>query len=118
MYIEDYIAILPTLKIDKQDEKLIKSISLQIARNIGLTDRQFELIKSKLIIYKDLFPTDKIIDFHTNINRLKIPLRQIDRSKTIKIVTKEILDLFSVEEKLMIAIRFPYTNKMIKYINF
>jgi len=112
--IEDYIEILSGVvthddqvldfKINSNDQSLIFSLAKQCIRGTALTDRQFELAKQKIIEYKDQF-YKKGFDELT-IENLRQPLREIDRSKWIK------------NNDTHILIRFPFTKKMIKYIEF
>jgi hypothetical protein len=112
--IEDYIEILSGVvthddqvlgfTINSNDQSLIFSLAKQCIRGTALTDRQFELAKQKIVEYKDQF-YKKGFDELT-IENLRQPLREIDRSKWIK------------NNNTHISIRFPFTKKMIKYIEF
>jgi len=112
--IEDYIEILSGVvthddqvlgfTINSNDQSLIFSLAKQCIRGTALTDRQFALAKQKIIEYKDQF-YKKGFDELT-IENLRQPLREIDRSKWIK------------NNDTHISIRFPFTKKMIKYIEF
>lgn len=120
MTIEDYIELMADpskniISLALKDKKLINSLKSQIEKKLGLTDRQHELAKKKVVEYKQQFNVNGYDCL--DIDNLRLPYRVIDRSKTIKIVKKEVADLFNTGTKLMLAIRFPYSNKMIKYIN-
>lgn len=128
MNIEDYLEILVGLStvdndnlkfnINPSDLKLLSSLGRQVNGNIGLTDRQHELAKTKLIEYNTQFKENNFNNLGQDLNNLRLPLRKIDRTKSITLCNKEYYDLFGKENTLMIAIRFPYSNKMVKYINF
>lgn len=129
MYIEDYLELLAGLQVREDatdyqfslfttDVKLLTSLAKQVKQNIGLTDRQYELTKKKLLEYREQFEKNGFFDLDRDLENLRIDLRTIDRSKTVQLVEKEYFDLFSNNKILMLAIRFPYSNKMIKYINF
>ena len=129
MDIEDYLELLAGFQLNEKmpkyefyletrDVKLITSLAKQVRGNTGLTDRQHELAKKKLLEYQDQFEKNDFFDLDKDLENLRIELRNINRAKTVKIVLKDYFDLFSVRDKLMIAVRFPYSNKMIKYINF
>lgn len=129
MDIEDYLELLTGVKsanntpnyqffLNTSDVKLLTSLAKQVQKNIGLTDRQFELTKKKLLEYRDDFEKNGFFDLDKDLENLRIELRTINRSKTVQLVLKDYFDLFSVRNKVMIAIRFPYSNKMIKYITF
>ena len=91
-------------KLDSSDVSLMYSLYRQIHKGIGFTDRQHELVKEKLILYKDQF--DEFL--YEELDNLKLPLRKIDRSKTIKVVERN--------NNLFIAVRFPFSKKMISHI--
>jgi len=113
--IEDYIFAMagmqkhkdawPEFKIDTSDVNLIMSFARQLARKIGFTDRQFALAQKKILEYKDQF--DKFEIDLDGIEKTSLPIREIDRSRWIKIIDE---DYFGV--------RFPFSKKMIKHIEF
>lgn len=117
MTIEDCIEILSTLHVDTRDKKLINSLTSQIKKNIGLTDRQHALAKTKVKEYEKEFSKNGY-DINDSLDNLRHPYREIDRSKKVFLVKKEALNLFGNEKKVMIGIKFPYSNKMLKHINF
>ena len=122
MYIEDYLEILAdpasNIILDNADVKLIKSLASQTKKNVPFTDRQYNLAKLKIISYKEQLDEVGYKFTDNDLNNLRLPLRIIDRSKTISLVEREYIDLFGNVKTTMIAIRFPYSNKMIKYIEF
>ena len=117
MTIEDYIEILSTLDVDTRDRKLITSLTSQIKKNIGLTNRQHALAKKKVKEYEKEFLKNGY-DINDSLDNLRHPYREIDRSKKVFLVEKDSFNLFGNEKKVMIGIKFPYSNKMIKHINF
>src|SRR6056300_316045 len=94
----------PEIAIDNSDKTIVYSIAKQVFKEVPLTDKQFDLMKVKLSQYKDQF-TNLDQDFDFAINNLRYPLREIDRSKYIKIVDGEI------------KIRFPFRKTEIIEIN-
>ena len=44
--------------IKKEDYNILTSIGRQVVRGIGLTDRQHELLKTKLLSYSDMYEDD------------------------------------------------------------
>jgi len=104
------IEILPT------DYTIMSSIARQVSRGIALTDKQYEICKSKLLEnYKAQF-TDIDCDLEQVVERLRQPLRYIDRRKYIKIATDQEKDAFPVENEKKLGwfvIRFPFSKKMI-----
>lgn len=117
--IEDYIEFLSgvitpdnqtfVFDLDSSDKNLIFSLAKQTIRGIAFTDRQFELAKTKVLYYE---PQLKKVGFDLlTIDNLRYPLRKIDRSKWIKIIDNK-------SGEPCIGVRFPFTKKMIKYIDF
>lgn len=107
--------------IKREDGTVLHSIARQVSKGTALTDRQYELLQRKLIEYEQQF-IEAGYDIKSSIKNLKIPLRQIDRSKYIKIVsTQDVYDNTPYEaykEKWQwIKIRFPFSKKDIMLIN-
>jgi len=84
---------------------------------MGLTERQHELLKIKLLEYSDWLDK-KYPNFRKDLDHLRHPYRIIDRSKTIKVIEREVPVFGGLIKSKMIAIRFPFSNKMIKHIDF
>lgn len=98
-----------SIKMMTNDATLMFSIARQVFRGVALTDRQQALAITKLEGYKEQF-SELGIDFDFAIDKLRMPLRKIDRSKYIKIVD----NLKHVEHgNKWIAIRFPFSKKTI-----
>lgn len=115
LYIEDLILHLAGVvpidddidppKLEISDINLIHSFGKQIVRNLGFTDRQYDLAKRKIDDYAEYFSfiTEDIEEVK---NSTRIPLRQIDRSRWIKIVENSKGDY-------EIAVRFTFQKKLI-----
>lgn len=91
--------------LEKEDITIMHSIARQSFKGTALTDRQFDLMKIKLSKYRDQFNLD---NFDIVINKLRQPLRQIDRSKYIKIVDQPAPDGYNSDDTTWIKIRFPF----------
>ena len=93
------------LHLKQNDATILISIAKQLSKKIALTDRQYELVKTKLINeYKDQF--DKVgVDLDTVLNELKYPLREVDRSHWVKVMT--------YNDENILGIRFPFNKKII-----
>jgi hypothetical protein len=92
----------------------------QLERNIGLTDRQHELAKQKIRLYKDELALMGFNDLEESLVTLKIPLRQIDRSKFIEIVDSNDDDRLSTKGGKLtnwIKIGFPFNKKTIQAVD-
>ena len=86
----------------KEDYTIMHSIAKQVFKGTALTDRQFALMQTKLLSYKDQF--DKA-DIPLEIKKIRKPLREINREKYIRL------------EGDKIKIRFPFKKSDIMLIN-
>ena len=94
-------------KMESVDKNILRSIDKQLSRKTAMTDRQFAVVKQKLLMYGRLW-TEHNIDIHKHVNVLKYPLREIDRSHWIKIL--------DYKDEAVIGIRFPFNKKVIDRI--
>jgi hypothetical protein len=108
--VEDYIEVLAgvqsggdSINLDRSDYNLIGSLARQTFKGIPYTDRQCDLAKNKIIYYKDQL---NLTDFTVNdLDKLRMPLREIDRSRWIK--------LEETSQGESIAVRFTFQKKLI-----
>ena len=117
--IEDLLEILAGLKdqakieIDSSDVTITHSIARQVFKGVALTDRQHVLMKEKLLAYREQF-TALDYDFDRALDCLRMPLREIDRSRWIKITdslgTNTVYESSSAP---FIAVRFVFNKKLI-----
>lgn len=124
--VEDYLELLvgfrnESFKLETTDISILHSIARQIAKGIALTDRQHSLIKNKLLSYKSQFEEKNYNNLEASLDVLRLPLREIDRSKYIKIVeNSEVYNTVPYEshkqDRLWIKIRFPFSKKIIVLI--
>lgn len=112
MTIEDCLEILlgfnsnynHSYTVKKEDAGVLLSLAKQIGKGTPLTDRQYGMLLKKLQAYDMVF--DNLdIDFSSAVSNLRYPLREIDRSKYIKLVDGRIV------------IRFPFAKKLIVLID-
>jgi hypothetical protein len=109
--VEDYIEVLAgvqsggdSINLEKSDYNLISSLARQTFKGIAYTDRQFDLAKNKITYYKDQL---NLTEFLVNdLDKLRMPLREIDRSRWIK------LEATSKGESIAVRIRKTF-NKAI-----
>ena len=105
----------PKIQIHSSDVNFLYSIGRQVFKGTPLTDRQYHAVKEKLFQYKDQLQD---CNFELAIDNLRMPLRQIDRSKYIKIVDhtdvagNKVYESFKNDWK-WIKIRFPFSKKLI-----
>lgn len=108
----------PKIMLDKEDMTIMHSIARQAYKGTPLTDRQQALMQQKLQNYKEQF-VNLDIDFDFAIGQLRQPLRQIDRSKYIKIKDGRIkirfpfrkLDIISVQKCAFLCDDSEYSHK-------
>ena len=86
----------------KEDYTIMHSIARQVFKGTALTDRQFALMQTKLLAYKDQFDN---ADIPLEINKLRHPLREINREKYITLKNDKI------------KVRFPFKKSDIMLIN-
>lgn len=100
------------INLESNDATIMFSISRQLAKGVALTDRQLELVQQKLETYKPQLIKNNI-DYDSAINKLRMPLREIDRSKYIKVVSLDTTLNPMSDGALWIKIRFPFSKKLI-----
>ena len=107
------------LKIEKEEFTIMNSIARQVFRGTALTDRQYDLMKEKLQKYIPQFEQVGLETILISLEELRQPLRQIDRSKWIKIVDDP--ENMPCSEDILaqkfIAVRFPFKKSDIMLIN-
>jgi len=112
--IEDFVEVLVGYQehkcehkfvVQKSDFSLLTSLGRQTLRQIPYTDRQYALVKEKLLAYVDQFESNGFTDIQLNFKNLRMPLREIDRSRWIRFETTSDGD--------MIAVRFTFQKKLI-----
>jgi hypothetical protein len=122
--LEDCIEILAGIqerngefKIERSDYNLVNSLARQTFRGTAYTDRQHELAKQKVLCYKEQFERNGYtVDLA--VEELRMPLRQIDRSRWIKIVDHQGPDrVYQSDKAPFIAIRFIFQKKLISNID-
>ena len=103
-----------SIKLDTSDMTIMYSIARQTFKGTALTDRQHALMSEKLVAYRAQF-IEAGVDFDKSINELRQPIRQIDRSKYIKICKPgDAIPLKQMDHNIeWIKIRFPFSKKLI-----
>ena len=112
-YIEDYLQHICENYLNSLEStnSIYFSIYKQVTKGVGLTDRQYNLVLNKI---QDFVEVDTL--------PCRIPLREIDRSKYITIVTTADVMEGNVYESYKenwkwIKVRFPFNKKDIVAIN-
>ena len=112
--VEDYLEILAGIsnkdttskfELHKPDYNLVTSLARQTFRQTPYTDRQYELAKKKLLDYKDQFENNGYKNVENDLSSLRMPLREIDRSRWIKFV--------EIDTENYIGVRFTFNKKLI-----
>ncbi len=118
--VEDCIEILVglqehngTFSIESSDYNLVTSLARQTVKGIAYTDRQCELAKQKIIYYKAQYENNGY-NINIAIENLRMPLREVDRSRWVKIVDSpdNILERQQTDGP-WIAVRFIFQKKLI-----
>lgn len=115
--IEDCLEIIAGLTlnykidVDKDDRTIVYSIARQVFKGNALTDRQQALMQVKLLAYKQQFTDLGFTNFEESLQNLRMPLRQIDRRKYVKIVDEADADNAKNYKGKWIKIRFPFSKK-------
>ena len=113
-YIEDFLHYyVEDIGVNDSNKQILESINSQCRKGIALTDRQYALVKEKLLEKLDNFTGDE---------PLRIPLRKIDRRKYIKFATNDEIDGFHTsnlakQDWIWIKVRFPFHKKTIVKID-
>lgn len=114
-YIEDYIEVLGgylgikgkdmTYSLARYDVQIVHSLAEQTNKGIGYTDRQALLAHKLVVKYKKQFAKHHLdIGFHEDNGHFRLPVRFVDRGKTIRL------------NDGIIEVRFPYSTEMIDYL--
>lgn len=123
--IEDILQLVSGLKqtnlkfvLNPNDTRIIHSIARQTFKEVALTDRQYELMKTKMLEIRDQFIDQNIYNFDAAIETLKYGLRSINREQSIKLVNTEEVYKNSPYESykdkwVWLKIRFPFSKKLI-----
>lgn len=124
--VEDYIETLASMRntdaasnfsLDRSDYNLITSLARQTIKGISFTDRQYDLVKQKLLDYQEQFENNGYKNIEKDFDNLRIPLRSIDRSRWIKIVEHPGNNVYeSYKTHHWIAVRFVFNKKLISLI--
>jgi len=93
-----------SFKVEAVDYKILTSIGKQVFIGIPLTDRQLELIKTKLKFYEDQFIAGGY-NLDDCLDKLRMPLRELDRTRSIKVIEQN--------NEEVIAVRFIFNKKLI-----
>jgi hypothetical protein len=111
--IESYLELLTgfagnqSFTMQSNDQTILNSIARQVHKGIGLTDRQYDVVKEKLLSYADQF-TALEYPIHEAVERTRIPIRHIDRARWMKIV--------NLNDHPYIGVRFTFNKKLISVI--
>lgn len=103
-------------KLDRSDYNLITSLARQTHRGVAYTDRQHQLAVGKIFHYKDQFISNGY-NIDVAVKNLRLPIREIDRRRWIKISEHPGNNTHKAEDKVLwIAVRFVFQKKLISEI--
>lgn len=109
--LEDLLEILVGLKghdtfqIEPTDRGILQSMGKQVFKGTALTDRQYDVVRQNILKYKDQF-TALEYNIDLALESLRMPIRQIDRSRWIKVILQDKVP--------SLAIRFIFNKKYIE----
>lgn len=98
--------------INATDMFLFNSLKRQLDKKLALSQKQHELVKSKLQNYKELFLFLGIDDLELSLDTLQFPLRLVNKDKIIRIIDSD-----NIHNKKYIEIKFPFNKKEINIVN-
>jgi hypothetical protein len=101
---------LATFTIEKTDYTIMNSVARQVFKGTALTDRQFALMREKLVNYKQQFVEAGVDNFDEVIIQTRQPIRQIDRSKYIRLEDNNIVVRFPFKKTDIILIQEIISN--------
>ena len=113
-----------SITIDESDQHIIYSIARQVFKGTALTDKQYHLMQLKLLKYKTDFEKCNIFNLNEIINKLRLPLRQIDRRKLVTILKNNHPEIKQISNTktinpyttFWIKVQFPFSKKLIVVI--
>lgn len=120
-HIEDILHLyVDSIGITDSNTPILASISRQCKKGMAMTDRQYELVKAKLLEQATVIQSHIESDIMDCLTP-RLPLREIDRSKYICFsTTSEIFENTPYESHkenwVWIKIRFPFAKKLIAKI--
>lgn len=100
-----------TFTIEKTDYTIMNSIARQVYKGTALTDRQFALMQEKLDNYKQQFVAAGVDNFECVIKQTRLPIREIDRSKYIRLEGDTIVVRFPFKKADIVLIREIIPNE-------
>ena len=112
MFIEDILhTLVDTLEVNPRDVPILTSIARQVKKGNAFTDRQYALVKTKLLDHRDKFE----FDIEPFLETTRLPLREVDRSQYVSVVSMLNIDTDTALQKkwTWIKIRFPFAKKTI-----
>jgi len=106
----------PKISLESSDINIMSSIGRQVFKGVALTDRQHVLMKEKLKKYENQF--NDVANFDIVLDTLRQPLRHVDRSKFITVVSNSSIPTTDFDERtLWIKVRFPFSKTLISKID-
>lgn len=122
-YIEDLLQVVlgkygHNFALKDSDLTLLNSFDRQVCKGVALTDRQYNLLKTKLEVYASQFKKNEITDWKAALQNCSTEFREIDRTKAITIVefdgiVKNSRSHWTLKEGRYLKVRFPFNKKFI-----
>jgi len=115
-YIEDLIMLLgpvgitwpskTLIRLARYDVNICESLAEQVQRQQGFTDRQAVLAHKIVVKYRKQWAQNDIdITNHLQNAQFRLPIRHIDRSKSVQVQQNKIIIKFAYDEKIINDLR-------------
>lgn len=97
------------IPLNLPEDQILLSLARQIKRDVGLTDKQYVIARDRIKKYEDKLVPDYILNLDNVLSETRLPMRSIDRDKTITVCE----DKFKSPTSSIpwIKIKFPFNKK-------
>lgn len=103
-YLKKFVHETMSLDIRSSDRSVLMTVNSQVNRGIGLTENQSSMIREKLKKYSEVIDRLGLTSTMIDSAPVELPLRKVDKTKSISVVNN------------YIEIKFPFNKKLIKAV--
>ena len=90
------------------EDQILLSLARQIKRNVGLTNKQYDIARDRIKKYEDKFVPQYVLNLDSVLNITRIPMRVIDREKAVTLCYDKFKSVTSSAP--WIKIKFPFNR--------
>ena len=115
--IEDCLGVFATsskdvgqVQLDLPADQILLSLARQVKRNVGLTDKQYNIAKDRIKKYERALVPNFVLNLDDVLSDTRLPMRSIDREKTITLCDDKFKNSTNGNVPL-IKIKFPFNRK-------